>query len=328
MEKLLKIKKYLGKLIPPLLVVTLFLIILIGVLYRVTNHTFYFFNNRFDVVLSESMSIRNDKYKDFLKDTSQIQKNDFVVASKVNESTPLSIYDVVIFNNPSIGTDMHRIVNVGYDGQFFEFKSMNYMDFYGHSTFYAIDPTFSIKLTNNYSFSKMEAVIYTKNEPFDTGEYYFNTNTIDDPVEVVSELIDDTYYRNIVTLDKGTAILTKFSITRKSFSYKAYFESVRLFGGFTECNIDTSIMDNRENFEYICNPIEKYEIRGDASNTSDGWFYRNKIYAKVHTVIPKFGIFVGFITSPFGIIMVVGLALIPPIYTYLSHRSSKKKEGK
>ena len=327
LKKIIKIRKTLNKWLSPFIAVSLFLIIGFSLYYRFTNNYFYFFGNRGDAVLSQSMSYKNEKYLDFLAGhDDQIQKGDLVLSSKVNESTSLDVYDIVIFNNPYIGTDMHRIVEKDYDGQKFSFSSMNLGTFHDHDVFYATDPSFMIKLSNNYLFKSFEAVIYTA-EPFDKSELYFNTNVIDVDVTVTSEQIDD-YYKNIITYEKENISMSPFSITRKSYEYNSYFESVRLYGGYDECLITPDIMTGEEEQNYIFHAVEKYKIRGDAADTDDGWFYRKDIYSKVYNVVPKVGYFIRFISSPYGVIMIVGLALIPLVYSFVLDRRKSKVDKK
>ena len=60
---------------------------------------------------------------------------------------------------------------------------------------------------------------------------------------------------------------------------------------------------------------ERYLIRGDKAKTEDGWFERDRIYSKVELVIPKMGYVMRFLSSPWGTVMLVGLALIPFVYS-------------
>ncbi|MCR4879664.1 MAG: hypothetical protein K5906_01745 [Bacilli bacterium] len=328
LEKIKKVRKILGKILSPLLVVFLFSIVTISLVYKFTNNTFYFFNYRNDVVLSNSMSYKNEEHLEFLNGhDDQIQKGDLVISKKITNSMPLNVYDIVLFKNPSIGTDMHRIVEKDYDGEKFTFTSIKVGEKFGKTLFYGDQPSFSIKLNTIYSFSKMDAVIYSEN-PFDKSELYFNTSAIDSDVTVVSELQEGGYYKNIVSLDKVSPYLTTFSITRKSYIYLSYFESVRLYGGSTECLITSDIITGEEKQNYIFHPIEKFMIRGDAAKTEDGWFYREDIYSKVTNRIPKIGYFISFLSSPYGVIMIVGLAIIPVVYSFFTDkRKGKNNEG-
>ena len=324
-EKLNKNKKIIKKLAYPMLVISFFLFILISIIYKLNHQTFYFFNNRGDVVLTESMSSVHPDNHD-LDGTSRIYRNDFVISTRIDQNTELNVHDVVLFDNPLIGVDMHRIIAIKYEGQKAEFVGMHLKEMEGETVFYPTDPTFKVKFRDALSFSKVEALIYSIGSPLDPNEYYFNTNIVGVNVDIESTLLENNVYKNIVTYDKGSALYTPFSITRRSYSYNSYFSYVKLSGGYHNITVESSVMDGSEEQTYLYNAIPKYQIRGDASNTPDGWFGRESLYSKVHTVMPKVGVIFKYIISPYGITMIVGLMLIPFIYSLLTKKTKEKKE--
>ena len=84
-----------------------------GAITRLTSDNFYIFDSRLDIVLTDSMSEKHPDHQDFLKDCNdQYQKMDLVVSTKVRKPSDVKLYDVVIFNDPVFGNNMHRIVNM------------------------------------------------------------------------------------------------------------------------------------------------------------------------------------------------------------------------
>lgn len=91
---------------------------------KLTNNSIYLFGVRSDVVLSDSMSYKNEdkKVQTFLEGhDDQLKKGDLVYSTKVTEKTELKVYDIVIFKNKDNNKlTIHRIVDIK-DGQ-------NYLD--------------------------------------------------------------------------------------------------------------------------------------------------------------------------------------------------------
>ena len=83
---------------------------------KFTNNSIYLFGIRNDVVLTDSMSYKNDdpKVQEFLNGhDDQLQIGYLTFSEKVNENTELNIYDIVIFKNRDTGLEtIHRIVDI------------------------------------------------------------------------------------------------------------------------------------------------------------------------------------------------------------------------
>ena len=313
-----------GKVLASILVASLFIFVAVELYYKFTQKTLYVFNHRFDVVLTDSMSKKNEAYEEFLKDTEQIQAFDFVVSEKINDNTKLDVFDVVIFNNPDIGTDMHRIVDTETLGDVFELNNLQEEKIGDLATFKYVSPTSSISSEKAYIYTDFEVIAYTQNE-FDRNEYYFNVgpNSIDPTV--TSSLESNGYYKNVITYHRDSVSPAKFSITKKNYSYNTYFESIKLSGGRNEILINNDIVKAAdEDNKYMFNINERYLIRGDKANTDDGWYERADLQAKVVKVIPKLGYPVRFLSSPWGTIMILGLCLITIAYWLLFEK--KKPE--
>ena len=313
-----------GKVLASILVASLFVFVAVELYYKFTQKTLYVFNRRFDVVLTDSMSKKNEAYEEFLKDTEQIQAFDFVVSEKVTDKTKLDVFDVVIFNNPDIGTDMHRIVDINRIGDTFELKNLTEEKIGDLSTFKFVSPTSCVSLENTYIYTDFEAIIYTQ-ESFNVDEYYFNVGVSSITPTVESSLDSNGFYKNIVTYHRDSISPAHFSITKKNYEYKACFEYVKLSGGRNDILINNDILKEvDEDNKYMFNIDERYLIRGDKSNTADGWYERVDLQAKVVRVIPKLGYPIRFLSSPWGTILILGLCLIPIAYWLLFEKKKPK----
>ena len=327
LEKIFSYRKKVGRILGYSLIVFLLAIIGIELGYKFARKPFYFYNHRYDVVLTDSMSVKNEKYEEFLDGTKQIQAFDFVVSEKITDKTKLNVLDVVIFDNPDIGIDMHRIVDIDYVGDNVKLKNLSQEAVGSVETFKFVSPSSCVELENEFIYTDFEIVIYTK-EAFDEKEYYFNVNTSSVKPEVTSTQESNGYYKNIITYHRNSASPAKFSITKQSYEYKANFEYVKLSGGKEEIIIDKEALNNAKDETYSFNVKERYLIRGDKANTDDGWYERSKLQAKVTDVLPKFGYPVRFLSSPYGTILLVGLMLIPIAYWFFFDKKNKKEEVK
>ena len=325
-KKFFSYRKKVSKILGYSLVGFVFALVAIGMSYKFAKKPFYFYNSRADVVLTDSMSVKNEKYKDFLKDTKQIQAFDFVISERITKGTKLKVYDVVIFDNPDIGIDMHRIVEIDRVGDTFKFNNIEESMVGNIETFKYGSPASSLELMGNYIYTDFEIVNYTQNE-FDEDEYYFNVGVESVKPTITSTLGDNGYYKNIIKYHRDSSSPTKFSITKKNYEFNAYFEYVKLFGGNNGILINADTIKQSVDGGYSFNISEKYLIRGDKANTDDGWYERKQLQAKVVGVIPKVGFVVRFLSTPYGAIMIIGLMFIPISY-WVFFDKKKEKESK
>ena len=326
LKKFFGYRKKVGKILGYSLVGFVFALIAIGMGYKFAKKPFYFYNSRADVVLTDSMSAKNEKYKDFLKDTKQIQAFDFVVSERITKSTKLKVYDVVIFDNPDIGIDMHRIVDIDYVGDTFALTNLEKAKVGDLDTFRYTSPSSTIELKNEYIYTDFEIITYTQND-FDEKEYYFNVGVESVSPTITSELVSNGYHKNTIKYHRDSASPMKFSITKQSYDFDSYFESIKLYGGKDEIIVNASIIDQAVDGEFAFNINERYMIRGDKANTDDGWYRRDQLQAKVVNVLPKMGYVMRFLSTPYGAIMVVGLMFIPIAYWLFFEKKGKKEEN-
>ncbi len=75
--------------------------------------------------------------------------------------------------------------------------------------------------------------------------------------------------------------------------------------------------------------ITKYQIRADMANheSPDGWFTKDQLIAKKVGSTPWLGNIVRFLRSIYGMIMLIGLAVILILYTYFSNQDKNKKKA-
>lgn len=80
---------------------------------KISGQTIYWGGVRVDVVLTDSMSEKHPEYASFLEGhDDQLQPYDLTYCRKVDENTPLAVYDIVIFDSPIYGPTIHRIVDI------------------------------------------------------------------------------------------------------------------------------------------------------------------------------------------------------------------------
>ena len=101
-------------------VIFIFAIASLGLVLRFKRNQVYFFGNRYDAVLSDSMATTNEVIREEYEQkgwTNQFKKGSLLVSTKIEKDTELKAGDIVIFINPdSNKITAHRIVNVIFNG--------------------------------------------------------------------------------------------------------------------------------------------------------------------------------------------------------------------
>lgn len=325
-KKVFSYRKKVSRILCYSLVGFIFFIIAIALLYKATKRTFYFYNHRYDVVLTDSMSVKNEKYKDFLQGTKQIKAFDFVVSERITNKTKLKVLDVVIFDNPDIGMDMHRIVDIDRIGDTVKFENIGEEKVGDVDVLKFTSPSSSIVLKDEFCYTDVEVVNYSQ-EAFDENEYYFNVGPTFITPNITSTLESNGYYKNIITYHKDSSAPATFSITKKSYDFKSSFASIKLHGAKKEILINNSTFKQAEDGEFMFNITEKFLIRGDKANTDDGWYEKSKLQSKVIMVLPKLGYPIRFLASPYGTILLVGLMFIPLTYWFIFDKKKEEREA-
>ena len=286
----------------------------------------YLFGNRFDIVLTDSMSEKNQEYIDFLEGTTQIQVNDVVVSSKINDDTELFVKDVVLFKNRELHdeTVMHRIVNITTEGNRFTINGATLKEYQSIKGIDLLASSSSITLVvldiTDIELEVVSEKEYNNYYAFDVSGQYVTTT-------VTSTKYDNYYLSNVKYTKEGTRPIHSqiFKTNRRDINYVTKVTYTRSTG--EKLIFEANEFDETSEGEYVklFNAYNLYEIRADKSNTSDGIYTKDKLISRVFVVIPQAGLFVRYITSVPGIIMIVGIALLVTGGSYVYNKLEDKK---
>ena len=309
-----------------LVLVLIYGVAIFALINKFNKETLYFFNNRVDIVLTDSMSVRNENHADFLADTKQIQPFDIVVSKEIKDDTELNEKDCVLFKNPNYNNEVvvHRIVHIYEEGVSFKINnaekttfnngevfSINALD--GEVTMATLDYT-SISITA-YS-TKLLSSYYVISQ---------GKNIVSTTVETTT--ISENVYKHVINYSRESSAPYKTFITAGT-DEEIYISSITYDSksqGILTFNASELTLDENHSFKKLFNPYYLYEIRADKSNSSDGIFERKELMSKVTTVIPKIGHITHFLQSIPGIIMLVGLTVIITVASFFWNKNINKK---
>lgn len=290
-----------------------FLLALTCAILKFSGTTFKIFKTSYDVVLTDSMSVKNEKYADFLEGhDDQYQPMDVVKAKKVTSADQLHVYDVVIYNDPIIGRNMHRIVGIkedGCDGIVYKKASKTSIGSYSGVSMVEIDSAIE---TDQLSFDEAEFTVFTTNLN-DQNRYNFNALSTDiNPQIFIEEVPEGAILTYKVKRD--TTAPGAFHIAHK-YSHIDYSKDLIIslkinssYGFINSVSDDLSVSESNLVGKY--NERFLYEIRGDKFKVSDGYFPLKDIEAKAVKRIPKLGYFFRFMESLHGAIMFILLGFL------------------
>lgn len=320
LKKFLNILSYVG-------IFVFFGFALVCAIFKFQGANFNLFGSRYDVVLTDSMSEKSEKYKDFLEGhDDQFQAFDLAKSKPIEKAEDLKVYDVVIYNDRQIGTNMHRIVGIEEHGH----DEVNYLG------------AFSNKLNefDGIGLSNVESKIETSDLSFKTLE-----------MTVYSELGSDKHYNfsiintalecEVSSVDAGNGKLVTYKINKESAAPgKLTISHSNLFDYSKETIVSLKIdaasgaIDSKkadvtfdgDKATAIYNVDYRFEIRGDKSNDSDGYYSFNEIEAKVVSNSPKMGYFIRFLNSIWGGLMFILLGAIILTFDIVSGHMEKKSK--
>lgn len=306
----------------------IFITTIVAIIGRFTGDSFTLFGNRFDVVLTDSMSSKNENHLDFLEGTRQIGVNDLVVSHKIDETTELQVKDIVLFNHPKVGTDMHRIVDMrdnGKDEVTVDFVKKVNIDGQDYFQLYDLG---SNAITNYIEYDKVELEVYTSINFDDNFQFYLGESFTKN---IKTDLVSTNWYKTNITLTKnsGEQTATKFSFGYGKYSdYKNfYLSNIRIYSVNGQINANASnlnLVDGKTlQFSNIFNQRYEYLIRGDKALTSDGWYTKDKLISKVTSIAPGIGLVFRFLQSLWGIICLLGLVILFIFYDLASYLIDK-----
>lgn len=308
------------------LIVIFYGFVLFAIITKFNGGSVYFFNTRYDVVLTDSMSAKNENHLDFLEGTSQIQALDMISSKKVDENTKLKEKDVVLFINPDLNnaTVMHRIVQVIPKGDELKVYKAEKVEYNSQQTVRLLQSGSSFTLAA-LDVVKIELEFYTPDKYADNYTFVVGGNAYT-PSFVETQY--EGFYKYNLTCTRSTSYPAKTLISLVS-ENENYIRNIV----FTRNDGSTVVFDANDyenvegdTFSKLYNIYYLYEIRADRAKDSDGIFTRDKILSKVDNVVPKAGYVVRFITSIPGIVMFIGIALIITAASYFYNKEPKKKE--
>lgn len=322
----LKTKKIISNIAFYLALVIIYGFAIFAIITKFSGGSIFIGNTRMDVVLTDSMSVKNEHHLDFLEGTTQIQPFDIVVSEKINENTKLEVKDCVLFKNPNLGnkTVVHRIINITENG--IEFKVNNFLKekINDLDAFSFISPTSGSVTLSVLDFTNVNIVSYS----------YSSTSYISlmvgpnvETVNVQTELIKDGLYKHQTSFSRISSAPNKTSIVSGT-DAKEYITDIsytsKSKGTYT---FNASELNNEatNNYRKLFGPYYLYEIRADKSSTADGIYEREALISRVHTVVPKLGHVIHFIQSIPGLITLIGLALIITLASFFWTKNAKKK---
>ena len=315
---------------------------LFAIITRFTGGALYLGKNRVDVILTDSMSTKDEHHLDFLEGTYQIQPFDMVVSERIDENTALKVKDVVMFKNPNMGNKLvvHRIINITEEG--IEFGVNNYisLDFdYSEAAtklkeavpnvaaLSFISPTAGVVQMATLDYTAVKVVGYSLSSTSYIDIYSGPNKLTDTTVE--TDYIASGVYRHTVSYTRTSSAPNKLYI-RSGTDQKEFISSVTYTSkskGNYVFNASELPKEAVNNYSKLFDPYYLYEIRADKSATADGIYERSALIAKTNIVIPKLGWVVHFIQSIPGLITLIGLALIITLASFFWTKNEKTKKA-
>lgn len=311
-----------------LALVSIYSVTIFSLINRFNNETIYLGNTRVDIVLTDSMSERNEKHADFLEGTTQIQPFDMVVSKKINEDTELNVKDCVLFKNPKLNNRLvvHRIINITHEGIPFEITKCEKTTFDDIEVTKLIDDGM-IKMSS-YNITDVKIEAYSPKEYSQYFVFYLGKNSY--PTQVETTKINEGVYKHIITFSRESSV--PFSTTIAPGTDEPLYVSNITYTSKTKGDIEYKTQDlvvsEEGSYNTLFADYYMYETRGDKGTTADGSFERSELIAKVNHVIPKLGHVVHFLQSLPGMIMLMGLTIIITFASYLMANSGKKERKK
>ena len=296
-----------------------------AVVTKFTNGTIYLFNSRTDVVLTDSMSVRNENHAEYLSDTKQIQPFDMVVSQKITDETELKEKDCVLFYNPNYHNELvvHRIVHVYEEGIQFKVNNATKTSFNKEDVFTLAKVEGEVVM-GTLDYKSISITAYSSSLSSSYLVLSEGKNVVETNVETTT--ISDNVYKHVISYSRSSTAPYKTFISNGT-DQPVYISSITYESdsvGELTFSASELKLDESNNYKKLFNAYYLYEIRADKSNSSDGIFERDKLVAKVTNVIPKLGHFVHFIQSLPGIIMLVGLTILITISSFFWNKNVNK----
>ncbi len=322
-----KTKKIVSNIFFYLALAIIYGIAIFAIITKFTGGSLFIGNTRADVVLTDSMSEKNENHLDFLEGTTQIQRFDIVVSQKIDDNTELNVKDCVLFKNPNMGnkTVVHRIINITEQGTSFKINNFIRDKVNNEEVYYYISPTSGSTTLSVIDFTEVKVVGYSYSSTCYL-QVMVGSNIVESMVN--STALEGGLYKHEVTYNRTSSAPNKTTILSGT-DKREYISSVTYTSktkGTFSFNASELPQDSSSNFSKLFNSYFLYEIRADKSNTADGIYERSSLISKVNMVIPKIGLFFYFIQSIPGLITLIGLALIITLASFFWTKNEKKKQ--
>ena len=327
LENSKKKKISVGTIISAILCILLYILVIVELVYKFTGMPFYIFDTRADIVKTDSMSYVNKddkRVQDFLEGhNDQIQPFDLVFSKKITENTPLDIYDIVIFNNPSVGTDLHRIVD---KKVLSDTVSFEYISFDDTNKGFCFSKDVSYISTSVVKLNSFSLHGYSQTEY--QGGFYLDYYSKAHDLTVKSVFLNDKNLYDItltLTNDRSTKSGVSLFCDKEMNNFLISDITFNCSSGDIKLTYDNMTSGNAT--DLLFNTSESYLIRGDKANyqSDDGWYKRTEIYSKYSNKIPKMGYFFAYLSSIWGMIMIIGIAILITIVDTVLKKDKKKQ---
>lgn len=311
-NKLNKKTKLILDIVSYVFVFLFFVAALTSCILKFSGVKFNVFGSRYDVVLTDSMSEKNEKYKEFLEGhDDQFNAFDVVKSEKIEKQSDIKLYDVVLYNDPNIGLNMHRIVNIVEDGKDIIKATDSSIKTIGDYSGISFDNFTSHFASELLSFDQVEMKVLSKTDG--DGEIFdFNCSSVSLTAEIKKEAAGE-YFIFTYNVKKDNSLPGYLYITYK---HNHNFDNELILslkvnssnGEINATSADFSLVNDELVGEF--NHSFRFETRGDKADTSDGMISFSKIEGKVVKRIPKLGYFLRFMESIWGVIMFILLGFI------------------
>ena len=304
----------------------IYAVAILALFIKANNGTFYVFNKRVDIVLTDSMSERNANHADYLSDTTQIKPFDMIVSEGIKEDTEIKEKDCVIFKNPKMNNKVvvHRVIGVYEEGILFKVDNAR-KETLNNEEVFSLETSEGRVTMESLDYRSITLTAYS--HVLDS--VYFVILEGKNPVATTCETtkISDDLYKHTISYTRESTIPyktfissgTEHDVYLSNIVYDSESQGVLTFSG-SELTLDAS-----NNYQKRFNSYYLYEIRADKSSTADGFFLRENIDAKVTRIIPKLGHVFHFLQSIPGIIMLVGLTIIITLASFFWTKGTPKK---
>lgn len=308
-----------------------FICSLICLIARLNGARFDLFGNRYDVVLTDSMSFKNEEHLDFLEnDNNQFNAFDLAISKPLPAPDQIKEHDVVIYTDRYIGTNMHRVVEINENYcervDFSKSTVTKYNDISG----VMLTNVSSNIVTNDIKFQTLTLTTYSTLENVDNFNFFAMVELFEP--EITRVPVNDIYGGYITTykIVRNTTAPGVLKISHKSvYQYeKEIITSLKINSLNGTINVDPSSLlrdEESQNLYKKYNCDFSYKTRGDAAKNDDGWYRYSELQAIVVGNAPKMGYPIRFLGSIWGGIMFALLGFLILAFDIIATRMDKKE---